>query len=1372
MRCLFNKWIVVLMLLCLVFIQRADATDTIPIIRLGIQQGLSNNSIRCIYQDHKGLMWFGTYDGLNRYDGYQFTPFRNKLNDSASLPHNYIYTIHEDRHNQLWIGTSQGIAIYNSIYSKFKAAYVYPYRSNKKEKISCNVNAIESDSAGNVFMATNGWGLLVKKEGSDVASQLPVIVGKKERLWYSVQGLSIDRQGRIWLFIPDVGLCIFDKASHSIRPMNNEVKSVTSLEPDDEGNIWIGTYQGVYKYSIPINAITKHYREETGLTTNKVMCLFYDQYKNLWIGTVGGGLNMLSTRTGKFTYTLPGETDYDLSSESVYAILADNESRIWIGTVKGGINIIDPQKSRFQTVTHRINDRNSLVNNFVAAFHETNNGELLIGTDGGGVSIWNRQLNRFTNFSYDPANGSSISNNAVSCIRQDHLNDIWVATFGGGINKFNRSKGSFEHYACINDSTGYENKNAWLIYEDHDKKLWVTTFGAGKLYLFNRPLNRFQVFDQKLNDLVAITEDHQQALWAGNSHQLIRIDRKNRKHVYYEIGKPIRSIWEDRHHHLWLGTEGGGLILFDRVTGKIVSRYADADGLSNNGVLNIVEDEQGYLWLSTFNGLSRFDPATKQFRNFYQSDGLQSNQFSYNAALRLQSGELAFGGINGFNVFDPLRISLRNYMPPVLFTGVWINNRPGDDMDGCIVYTPGDDRIRALKVPYNQAILSFHFTALEYSSPEKIRYAYFLEGWDKGWNYAQNIRTINYNNIQEGSYTLRVKSTNAEGVWNTKEAIIKISVLPPWYRTWWAYLLYVSIAAAVVYVYFRYKTRQTKLEYEIKVAHINAEKEKEINEKRQSFFTNVSHEFRTPLTLIINPVKDLLKKKEVSSGHAELNVVYRNARRLLSLVDQLLLFRKAENHADQLRVTKLNFYELCREVWLCFIQQAKSKQIEYLFEATNPSMELFADRNKIEIIFYNLLSNAIKYTPEGGKVIFRLTESEETIEASVIDNGYGIPVATGDRLFEKFYQVRDKTIPAKPGFGIGLYLVKNFVDNHKGQINYESRPGKGTSFCVTLQKGNNHLAEQPVYEETKTDPFILKGIAAIEADLQPGKPFKQDKAGLEAIVTDIRSILVVDDNEQMRNYVAGIFSDQFTVYEAAKAEDGLTLAKQYLPDIIISDIVMDGMTGIELCRIIKDTPSLSHIPVILLTGSFSPESKLQGVEGGADDYITKPFEKELLLARVGSLLKNRQHLQKYFYNEITHQENSLKISAEYKEFLEACIAIVEKHMDNDAFSIQTLAAEIGMSHSRLYKKIKAISGQSANAFIRFIRLRKAAELLINTNYNINETAFYVGMKDVKYFREQFHKTFGMKPSEYIEKYRKAFGKNFNLNEKAVKPRED
>ncbi len=1330
------------------------------ITHLGIQQGLSNNSVQCIYQDHHGLMWFGTYDGLNSYDGYGFRVFRNKLNDTGSIPHNYIYTIHEDRFNNLWVGTGQGIAVYNRIFDRFSPVYFHPtYAPAQLQKINCSINIIQSDASGNVYMGTNGWGLFLKKQGADAAVQVTARVNGKETPWYNVQSIYVDRSGRVWLFIQHAGLCLFNQRSNSIEVVNNSLKGVSTMEVDGAGSIWLGTEEGLYQYDIAANQLIKHYTEGAGgLTTNRIVSLCSDAQENLWIGTMGGGVSILHKPTASFQYLLPGESNDQLSSESVYAILVDKESRVWMGTLKGGIDIMDVHKSRFRTITHNPFDPNSLVNNFVSSFYEDKQGQLWIGTDGGGLSIWDRTRNRFSNFRHEPGNAFSLSNNSVSCIRQDRLGNTWIATFGGGINRFNRSTGLFEHYKCIN-ANGEENKNVCLLYEDRDRNFWATTFGNGKLYRFNRAQNRFEVFDPGLNDLMAITEDHSGALWVGNARQLIRLNKQNLQHISYETGKPVRAIFEDSRLNLWVGTEGGGLLLFDRHTGRVIKRYAAEDGLTNNAVLNILEDSSGYLWISTFNGVSKFDPVKKVFHNFYQSDGLQSNQFSYNAALRLHTGELAFGGINGFNLFYPQQVKTRSFMPTLLFTGIWVNNKPLAEVPRCIVKV-GGDRITELRIPYNEAILSFHFTALEYSSPEKVNYAYFLQGWDKHWNYAGNVRTINYNNISEGSYWLRVRSTNAEGIWNEQEATIRIRVLPPWYRSWWAYGLYVCILSTLIYIYYRYRSRQSKLEYEIKLAHINAEKEKEINEKRHSFFTNISHEFRTPLTLIINPIKDMLRRGGAAGDEKDLSIVYRNARRLLSLVDQLLIFRKADVDADKMTFAKHNFYKLCHEVYLCFVQQAKSHHLEYVFVCDNPELQLYVDREKMEIVLYNLISNAIKFTPPGGAITFKVQELSNTVELQVQDTGCGIPAEATARLFEKFYQVTTARAPLIPGFGIGLYLVRHFIEAHKGTITFTTEEGAGTSFFIALHKGKAHLGNATILDEAQQEAVILDELMEEPVEEEREADHSAGKAGLQ--VTDRRRVLIADDDKAIRQYLQQMLKDKYEVMEAENGQEAFTLVQSTVPDMIISDIRMDGMDGIELCKKIKKDAALNHIPLVLLTASQASETELQGIEEGADLYVTKPFDKDLLLAKLENIFKTRHELRNYFFNEITLKQNSLKVSADYREFLEKCIAIVERHLHDDNFSIKVLVKEIGMSHSNLYKKIRLLSGQSITNFIRYIRLRKAAELMLKGDYNVNQAAFEVGISDIKYFRTQFNKLFGMNPSEYIKKYRHSFNDQYHV----------
>ncbi|MBC7888761.1 MAG: response regulator [Ferruginibacter sp.] len=1335
-----------------------------PFEYIGIENGLSNNSVTAIFKDRKGFMWFGTFDGLNRYDGYSFKVFRNKFNDSASLPHNYIYAINEDLYNNLWIGTGQGISIYNNLTSRLLPAFFIPYQSNTTEKITASITNIAVDANGSIFIGTNGRGLLVRLTGSDKTVQLPIKKGAEMFTYYNVQSIKIDKVHRVWVFIRDAGIYLLDAAGKELRLVNNSLKSANCMEEGDNGHLWIGSDEGLHQYDTRLNSLVKSYKEDAGsLSSEKILTVCFVKEKKLWIGTDGGAINILDPKSGEIKYLLPGHEKASLNSETVTAIYEDKNDRKWIGTIRGGINIVDPYKHRFQTVQRNPKGNNTLINNFVMSFFEDRQSNLWVGTDGGGLSIWNRRQNSFTNFRHDAANPASISNNFITSIKSDYLDNIWIASYGGGINRYNKTDRSFKHYACLDSLNDVENKNVLLLYEDKQKYLWAATFNQGRIYRLNRHTDRFEVFDQQLTDIISLTEDSNGSIWAGTASQLIKIDRKLKKHAFYSIGKPVRSVYQDKAGQLWLGTEGAGLLRFNQQDGSFL-RYTTDNGLCNNSVLNILEDNKRQLWLSTFNGIASFNPQSKTFKNYYQHDGLQSNQFSYNAAYALSSGELAFGGIKGFNIFYPDSIRAVNTTPPVLLTAMRINNLPVEQ-DNAYVTKSSLDKIESLTIPFNKAILSFEFAALEYTAPNKISYAYYLEGWDKGWNYIGNTRTANYTHLSEGVYHLRIKATNAEGKWNSGEISIKVVIMPPWYRTWWAWLIYFLLIASAIYVYLVYKNRQAKLKYEIKLAHLDAQKEKELNEKKVAFFTNIAHEFRTPLSLIINPIKDILHKKGPDEENDELNIVYRNARRLLRLVDQLLLFKKSDSELDKLNIVQLNFNALCKEVYICFMQQARAKKIRYEFVCKNKGLELFVDREKVEIALFNLLSNAFKNTPENGRICFTVTEQENKVAISIEDTGCGIPVEAGDKLFEKFYQVKENNMRSV-GFGIGLYLVKKFIAAHEGEISYKSKPGEGSTFFVTLPKGCKQANAPGFSGGIKQGSQLLHELN--EEEIHETIPFADSKDQTQyELASDQQTLLLIDDDREILRYLAGIFSAGFKIYEANNGTTGLKLAHEHLPDLIICDIVMEGMGGIEFCQTLKMDSTVSHIPVILLTGS-SDEVELKGIESGADDFIKKPFDKEILIARVGNILKNRNTVQKYFYNEITLQTNPHKISVEYKEFLENCLKIVEDHLDDKTFSIKTLAAEIGMSHSNLYKKVKSVSGQSVNGFIRFIRLRKAAEMFINTENNINETAYLVGFNDIKYFREQFYKVFDMNPSEYIKKYRKSFHNTHKLNVKTRK----
>jgi signal transduction histidine kinase/ligand-binding sensor domain-containing protein/DNA-binding response OmpR family regulator len=1340
-----------LIVLSIVFPGILRAGDNPPVKYLGIEQGLSNNAVTCVYQDEKGFMWFGTYDGLNKYDGYSFTIYRNVIGDNNSLTCNNVATIEGDRQHNIWVGGQKGLNIFNPITATFSIPFYLPCNGGIPVPARDNTHIIKAVGDSYILVGTHSSGLLVFDQRSRQAVQVPLPEPSGQKGNYDVPAIEYDPIHKtIWVSINNKGLYTYDPSARKLQLVSNFLTDANCLRTDRQGRLWVGTDNGLYlldsaRRSWSANRIPQRF---------KVSNICSDSRNGLWIASDGEGVWRLPPGAAMAAPLLSPAGAPLVNSNAVTAICEDGDGRKWIGTLRGGINVIESKTTSFKTITYDPPGRKNIVNNFILSFCEDLNHDVWVGTDGAGLRCWNRKKNTFTEYLNDPSDPGSVSSNFITGILRDVNNEIWVSTWFGGINRFNRATRRFQRFACFNPQTNAEEKHTWLLYEDKQKRLWAAATNDGCLYLFNRTANRFELFDDRIVNLQSLVEDNKGDLWGGNYSSLIRIDRENKNHRTYTVGYPVRCLHEDSNGQFWVGTQEGGLLLFDRSSGKF-QRFTTAEGLPSNTVLRILEDQNGNLWLSTFNGLSKFNLAKRTCRNFSPSDGLQSAQFSFNAGIRLTSGELLFGGIKGFNIFFPDSIGDVKQSPNVYLTRVRIRNTPIETSNP-FVTKRADEQIQELTLPFDQAMVSVDFTALEYAGTDKINYAYTLIGWDKGWNYSNGSRTANYSSIREGRYFFEVKVSHADGTWSKEKQILHLVILPPWYRTWWAYLLYIGCVAGLFLLYVNYTRSKERLRYEVKLAHLETEKEKELIERKLSFFTHITHEFRTPLTLIINPVKELLAKKDREDQAESLPFVYRNAQRLLSLVDQLLLFRKTESGSDELKPMLVDLVELSREVYLCFVQGARAKKIDYRFESADTALPLYLDREKIEIALYNLLSNALKYTREGGNVVFSITEKEEVVLIEVKDDGLGIPAEIGVQLFDKFYQINRKETASISGFGIGLYLVKQFVLAHKGKISYHSEPGIETSFLLELRKGKEHLGELTICQNKEGGSALFQEIAG-------GSGEEKEKRKEAQLISDLNSLLIVDDDPQLLSYVSQIFEGQFVIFKAGSGEEGLLLAQKHRPDLVIADVHMGGISGIELCETIKNDPLLSQTPVILLTAAASANSKLEGVKHGADDYITKPFDKELLMARAGALLKSRNRLQRYFYNEITLRNNPVRISEEYKEFLNRCIAIVEKNLGEDDFTIKKLCLEIGMSHSNLYQKVKDISGQSVNSFIRFIRLRKAAELFINTDCNVNEAAMQVGVNDGKYFREQFHKLFGLNPSEYIKKYRKVFSGKYLVN---------
>ena len=1333
--------------LCVFFLSRnCFASDSLIVRSLGIEQGLSNNAVTCIYQDHNGFMWFGTYDGLNNYDGNSFHVFRNIIGDSTSLLDNHIYCINSDSENKIWVGGSKGVSVYDQIHAVF---FTPRFQKNNSSKlIPLHDEALVIKNIGSsMLVGTARNGLIVFNNNNKIGKQISI--PEKGDASYTASAIEYDSiKHEIWIFINDLGLYKYDINTDRIFRVASSITQCICMYVSSSGNLFVGNDSGIFWLQKNTFVHIKTFPEITIRRINE------DPKHELWIATDGYGLwHSPEAISATAHFHLATET---INSNSIYDICFDAEGNAWVGTLRGGVSLIEKNNRWFKTIEYR-NTNVQDADDFILSFCEDENSNVWIGTDGAGMHYWDKQKNTFTKYIHS-ADKKSVSSNFVTSIVKDYKNSIWISTWFGTIDRLNKSSNTFSHYNCYNPVQKINEKNVWQLFEDSKKHLWACVGNnKGHLYLYDRDSDKFLLFDTALINFQVLTQDNCGDLWGGTPTSIIKVDPEKRKHKTFFIGYPVRSIYEDKMHNFWIGTEGGGLILFDRESGKF-NQITTKEGLPNNDILRILEDKMGNLWMSTYDGLCRYNYASKAIRNFTQADGLQSNQFSFNAAMVSKRGEFLFGGIKGFNIFFPDSINDKQIKPQLFLTEIKIDNVSIGKKTSFI--TSGNKNIiNEITIPYDKANVSLDFVALQYSNASNLQYAYFLKGWDKNWNISNNNKIANYAHLTEGEYKFYLKVINKDNSFNNEVLLLTIKVLPPWYRASGAFLFYAFLIMAAIYFFLYYYRCQQRLRNEIKNAVFEKQKEKETTEKKIAFFTHVSHELRTPLTLILNPLKEIVSEMASEKIQKKLVTIQRNAKRLLSLVDRLLLFRKAESLDQHLCLTNFDLKEVCNDVFSIFSDLASYKKINFIFHTHADEILFFGDKEKIEIILFNLISNALKYTPENGEVKLFVSEHETNVQIVVNDTGCGIATDINNKLFDDFYQADNSGKASESGFGIGLYISQKLAVAHNGQLSYTSKEGEGTSFTLILPINHVQSFKKEICEVVYKRTNIVYELAG---DLQEYDFLVENKIDnnksktIDKIVSGLPTMVIADDDAELRNYIKEIFKSHFNIYEADDGIPALDLINKELPDIVISDLIMIKMDGIELCRTMKANPSLAHIPVILLTSNLSEQLKIQGIEYGIEDCLNKPFSKELIIARVANILESRNRLREYFFNTVTRTPTA-SIDLENKIFLEECIKIVEQHIDDAQFSVEVFCKKIGMSHPALYKKIKAVSGLTVNVFIRYLRLRNAAELLITTSKTITEVAYITGFNDIKYFREQFTKLFGITPSKYIKQYRKPFG---------------
>lgn len=1336
--------------------------------RLDIYTGLSHNQIITMLKGSDGFMWFGTLSGLNRYDGYSCKVFRNKNDDTTSLIDNYINALYELPESRMWVMTRTEPCIYDPRTEKFNADY-----KNYLHSLGLPVGSVLNITKGN---QGRYWFLY---DSLDLYCYSTIEKKSKAfRRHYSfntsdkISAVKESTDGMLWLVYQNGTLQEFDTKTNRIIFSTDVLQKIEkgnhsyNLFLDNDNDIWLWTNipKGVFLFSSKNNNI-RQFTENTfpsGLNNNLVTGIVQDRQELIWVATDHGGVNIIDKKQNfSVTYLTNDPKDQkSLSQNSITTAYKDDNGVIWLGTYKQGINYYNENIVKFPHYHHQESNAKSLPYDDLNRLVEDKSGNIWIGTNGGGLIYFDRIKNTFKQYLHDPANSNSLSNDVIVSLCVDHEGKLWVGTYFGGLNCFDGK--NFIHYRHNdNDPSSLADDRIWELFEDKDQNLWVGTLNGG-LDLFDRKANRFEHYSYKegkpsplpSNYISTVNQDKKGNLWIGTDRGLAVFEKNKATPVYYQHATDKNSLsnnyiicfLEDSKGRIWIGTREG-LNLWNEKNGAFQA-FTISDGLPDNTILNILEDNHQTLWLSTPNGLCNLIPKQKgnwigfSVINYDEMNNLQDREFNENAALKTTTGELIFGGPAGFNIINPDKILKPVWHPKIVFTGLQILNNNvevGEKINDRILLSCALSQLQSIDLKYKENVFSVEFASLDFAHSSRDKYAYMLQGFNTDWLYADgNQRRVTYTNLDPGYYVFKVKVLNGDGRWSDIKTL-QINIAPPFWRTPIAYIIYAVILITVLLFVRKITLERIHMRFEVQHQRREAERAHAIEQLKTKFFTNVSHEFRTPLSLIISPLDKLIKHAASEDQKKQLNLVHRNAKRLLNLVNQLLDFRKMEVQEAKLHPAIGDIVKFSEDVSLSFSDIAEKKGIDFSFTSNIDALEIYFDKDKVEKILFNLLSNAFKYTHDNGKVSVRLTHQQPenndengTLAIEVKDNGIGIPQGQHEKIFERFFQTDVPASMVNQGTGIGLAITKEFVKLHNGEITVKSEPEKGTCFTVVLPA-------KKIYEAVNRAIVIPLPAEETEQII-----FEESQKNGKR-----KTIIVVEDNEDLRFYLKDNLKGQYHVEEAVNGKEGWEKIKLINPDLVVSDIMMPLMDGIELARRIKTETLTAHIPVILLTAMGSEEKQLEGLNVGANDYITKPFTFEILASRIRNLLAQQKLLQKRFQKQIEVKPGEVTVTPVDEKFLKQALEIVERFMDKPEFSVEDFSREMCMSRVALYKKILSLTGKAPLEFIRSIRLKRAAQLLEKSGMTISEIAYEVGFNNPKNFTKYFKEEFKVLPSQYL-----------------------
>ena len=1316
---------------------------------LEVSDGLSNNSVNTICKDRDGFMWFGTTTGLNRYDGYTFKIYQHAENDPGSLPDNYITDIVEMPDGRFWVNTGRGYVLFD----KEQDCFITDVTGFMKNLESGGVpEQVFVDREGNTCLSVAGEGCYRYKEGG-------------KRLFFSYVEHSLPEHGVTQiaecsdglLLIYNTGLLVcLDRATLAIKWQSDEIKKYIpagktiefSLFVDRDNCIWAYSLMGIWAYDCG----TKSWRTDlTAIWSSRpdviIHAVAQDIEGRIWVGKDYDGIDVLEKETGKVTSLVAHDDNgRSLPHNTIYDLYADRDGIMWVGTYKKGVSYYS--ESIFKFNMYEWGD--------ITCIEQADENRLWLGTNDHGILLWNRSTGKAEPFWRD-AEGQ-LPNPVVSMLKSKD-GKLWVGTFNGGLYCMNGSQ-----IRSYKEGVGnaLASNNVWALVEDDKGRIWIASLGGG-LQCLEPVSGTFETYTSSNsalleNNVTSLCWVDNNTLFFGTANQGVgMMDMRTReiKKIQGQSGNvklsndAVNHVYKDSRGLVWIATREG-LNVYDtrRHVFLDLSPVAEAKG---NFIAAITEDQERNMWVSTSRKVIRVTVASDgkgsylfDSRAYNSEDGLQNCDFNQRSIKTLHNGIIAIGGLYGVNVFAPDHIRYNKMLPNVMFTGLSLFDeavKVGQSYGGRVLIEKELNDVENVEFDYKQNIFSVSFASDNYNLPEKTQYMYKLEGFNNDWlTLPLGVHNVTFTNLAPGKYVLRVKAINSDGYVGIKEATLGIVVNPPFWMSWWAYLLY---AVGLVIVLFLARYRMLKREREkfhLQQIENEVAKNEEINNMKFRFFTNVSHELRTPLTLIISPLEGMLKETTDELQSTRLQLMYRNAQRLLHLVNQLLDFRKGEMSTHQLSLSEGDIISYVHSVCNSFLLMADKKHIQFSFFSGIDTFSMAFDADKVGKIVMNLLSNAFKFTPEGGRVtvmIEHVAGTPDILEIKIADTGIGISDVDKEHIFERFYQAGHKGVEETTGNGIGLSLVRDFVTLHEGEVKVFDNIGMGSVFVIQFPV--KHVETQVQLPEETGMP------AGDEEDKE-----MKEEAREETERKNFPLLLIVDDNEDFRIFMRYSLELQYRVKLAVNGKEAWEMMQEELPDLVISDVMMPQMDGNELCRLIKQDKRTAHIPVILLTARQNTEAKLEGLQTGADDYVTKPFNMTILVLRIRKLIElSRYH--RVTQGMIDPAPSEIVITSLDEKLIEKAIKYVEDNMSRTELSVEDLSRELGMSRVHLYKKLLQITGKTPIEFIRVIRLKRAAQLLRESQLHVSEVAFEVGFNNPKYFSRYFKDEFGVLPSVYQEK---------------------